>query len=92
VPREAEKVFLNGIIGNPLIVKSLPGDYSELASKISFRGSPFPSVPINWRFAESVSALKGCEALFLNALLTRKYNLDPQEVVIDTCVVFVNHH
>jgi hypothetical protein len=41
-------------------------------------------MPINWRFAESISALKGLEATILNVLLARKYGIEPQEVVINT--------
>jgi hypothetical protein len=42
------------------------------------------SIPINWRLAESISALKGLEAAMINVLLKRKYGLPPQEAVIDT--------
>jgi hypothetical protein len=42
------------------------------------------SIPINWRLAEYISALKGLEAAMINVLLKRKYGLPPQEAVIDT--------
>lgn len=84
VPREARSVLDNGLLKNPLIAPTLPQEIEECAKTIKFRGSDKPSVPINWRFAESVSALKGLEAATVNALLKRKYGLDPQEVVIDT--------
>jgi len=87
VPNEASKVFKSGILQNPLIASNLPKDFESYAQKIYFQGSAFPSIPINWRFAESISALKGLEALFVNALLVKKYNLEPQEVVIDTLVL-----
>lgn len=84
VPREAEKVFLNGIIKNPLIKDGLPAETDDLRGKIVFQGSDSPSVPINWRFAESISALKALEALFVNALLVKKYNTAPKEIIVDT--------
>ena len=42
------------------------------------------SIPINWRFAESVGSLKGLEAILVNALLGRKYGLSPTAVKINT--------
>lgn len=84
VPKEAEKVFKSGILGNPLISKDLPPGFEKYAEKVKFEGSDFPNIPINWRFAESISALKGLEAVFVEALLDKKYNVPPQEVVIDT--------
>lgn len=87
VPDEAAKVFKNGILKNPLIASHLPQDFESYAKPISFQGSASPMIPINWRFAESISALKGLEALFVNALLVKKYNLEPQNIVIDTLVI-----
>ncbi|TVY21169.1 hypothetical protein LARI1_G001481 [Lachnellula arida] len=84
VPDEAAKVFKNGILKNPLIASNLPQDFETYAKSISFHGSASPMIPINWRFAESISALKGLEALFVNALLVKKYNIEPQEIAIDT--------
>ncbi|CAN9373089.1 unnamed protein product [Alternaria alternata] len=52
--------------------------------KVQFKGTSKPSIPINWRFAESISALKGLEAAMINVLLKRKYGLEPQEAIIDT--------
>lgn len=87
VPDEATKVFRDGILNNPLIADNLPNDFENYAKKISFQGSASPIIPINWRFAESISALKGLEALFVNALLVKKYNVEPQEIIIDTLVL-----
>ncbi|KAI9743701.1 MAG: hypothetical protein M1818_003017 [Claussenomyces sp. TS43310] len=84
IPQETQKIFAEGILGNPLIRKDLPKNFEAYAAKIRFEGSDLPSVPINWRFAESISALKGLEAVFLNALLAEKYDLDPQDILIDT--------
>lgn len=84
IPRETQKLFEDGILRNPSISKTLPLDAFKYASKIKFVGSDAPSIPINWRFAESISSLKGMEAAVLNVILAEKYNVQPQEVVINT--------
>ncbi|KAH8728284.1 CoA-transferase family III domain-containing protein [Phaeosphaeriaceae sp. PMI808] len=84
IPEETQNVFQNGILNNPLITPTLPKDITECAKTIRFEGTSRPSIPINWRFAESISALKGLEAAIVNALLKRKYGLEPQEAVINT--------
>jgi hypothetical protein len=84
IPQEARRVLDNGILKNPLIAPNLPPEIEECAKTIRFKGSDEPTIAINWRFAESVSALKGLEAAIVNVLLKRKYGLGPQEVVIDT--------
>lgn len=84
VPHESEKLFREGVLGNPLIGKSLLAGIEKFADKVKYIGSDKPSLPINWRFAESISALKGLEATVLNALLVKKYEVEPQEVVINT--------
>lgn len=86
IPQETLKVFRNGILNNPLIAHMLPEDITQCASTVHFTGTDQPSLPINWRFAESISALKGLEAAMTNVLLKRKYNLEPQEAVINTHV------
>ncbi|OLN97832.1 Succinyl-CoA-L-malate CoA-transferase beta subunit [Colletotrichum chlorophyti] len=83
VPQETEAVFRNGILNNPLM-KDLSGDLKSLAQNVKFEGSSKPSVPINWRFAESISALKAFEATMLNRLLLKKYNVDPVNITINT--------
>jgi hypothetical protein len=52
--REAQDLLLNEIIRNPLM-KSLPTELEALSKHVRYEGSPFPSIPINWRFAESIS-------------------------------------
>jgi hypothetical protein len=84
VPRETQHLFENGILKNTLIASTLPAEITECAKTVEFKGTDKPSIPINWRFAESISALKGLEAAMTNVLLKRKYGLEPQEAVIDT--------
>lgn len=84
VPQQAKDLFITGILNNPLISSDLPPRAQDYASKIKFNGSNAPSLPINWRFAESISALKGLEAIMLLALLDMKYNIRPEEVMINT--------
>ncbi|KAK3688771.1 CoA-transferase family III domain-containing protein [Podospora appendiculata] len=84
VPSEAKRLLLDGILGNPLIQKNLPAGASEAARQITFEGSDSPSLPINWRFAESISVLKAYEATVLNLLLQKKYGLDPVPIKINT--------
>jgi len=72
IPRETQNVFENGILQNPLIASTLPKEVEECSKSIRFEGTDKPSVPINWRFAESISALKGLEAAMVNVLLKQK--------------------
>jgi hypothetical protein len=83
-PEQAREVFLRGLLHNPLVAKDLPGKAAQYSAKISFEGSLKPCLPINWRFAESVSALKALEATMLNVLLLRKYDIKPCRVIINT--------
>lgn len=82
IPKEAQLLLEEGIIKNPLV--SLPPELANLTKHVAFEGSAKPSVPINWRFAESIASLKGFEATMLNLLLTRKYGIEPVDVVINT--------
>lgn len=86
VPAEAQQLLLRGIFENPLITPYLPAEVAEAKGKISFRGSDEPSIPVNWRFAESISALKGLEGALLNVLLKRRYGVDMVDIEIDTSV------
>lgn len=86
IPSEAQKVFQKGILDNPLIASTLPKAIHNAAKTIRFEGSDQPSIPINWRFAESISALKGLEAAMVNILLQRKYGMEPQDAIINTSV------
>ncbi|MCJ1471141.1 hypothetical protein MMC07_009789 [Pseudocyphellaria aurata] len=83
VPREAAAVFQHEILENPLM-QHLPVSLKELSHLIRFEGNALPSIPFNWRWAESISALKALEATMLNCLLTRKYKISPVEVTINT--------
>ena len=88
VPHEAEVVFHRGILENPLM-QHLPTCLTELSRLVHFEGNALPSIPVNWRWAESISALKALEATMLNYLLTSKYEIPPVEVTINTYVFFV---
>jgi hypothetical protein len=52
--QESQDLLLNGIIRNPLM-KDLPAELEALSKHVRFEGCPFPSIPINWRFAESIA-------------------------------------
>ena len=83
VPQEAKTLFEEGILNNPLMA-DLPAELKSLSRHVKFSGADKPSIPINWRFAESISALKGFEATMLNYLLTKKYGIQPVDVAINT--------
>lgn len=84
VPLETSKVFRDNILADERIAKDIPSDAKEAAKQIKFVGSPEPSLPINWRFAEAVASLKGLESCLVNALIRQKYNAELQDVTIDT--------
>ena len=84
VPKETSKVFLSKVLGDERISKDLPAAAKEAAKRTTFVGSPEPSLPINWRFAEAVASLKGLEASLVNALIHQKYGTELQNVTIDT--------
>ena len=71
IPEQAHEVFHKGILSNSLIYRNLPEGFQQYGDSIKFQGSNKPSMPINWRFAESISALKGLEATMLLALLDK---------------------
>lgn len=83
VPAESEALLQHGILDHEQH-KSFTSEIKDLAKYVKFEGSQQPSVPINWRFAESISSLKGLEAILINALLGQKYNHDPVEITINT--------
>ncbi|KAF5318622.1 hypothetical protein D9619_010978 [Psilocybe cf. subviscida] len=83
VPLEARKVLLDGIINNPLH-SSCPAELKEAAESIEYVGHDKPTIPVNWRFAESISAIKGFYGSMLNVLMKKKYDIDYQKIVIDT--------
>lgn len=84
VPEQARLLFENGILQNRFLQGYLPDSADKAVDFISFEGSHAPSLPINWRFAESVSALKAYEATMINALLQKKYGVGPVQVKINT--------
>ncbi|KAJ5596010.1 hypothetical protein N7450_002468 [Penicillium hetheringtonii] len=84
VPIEARQVFEKGILQNPLMTSSLIGELRSLSEHVRFEGSSRPIIPVNWRLAESISAIKAFEATMLNLLLTRKYQIDPVDILINT--------
>ena len=83
VPEEAKLVLQEGILENPLISKYLPSDIQRIASKIHFVGKEKPTLPVNWRVAESASALHGLEAALIGLLLETKYGVSAPEVEIN---------
>ena len=83
VQRETQKIFEQEILNNPLI-PSLPPEIKDASKLIHFVGNDRPSIPINWRFAESVSALKAFEASMLNVLRAKKFGAEFSEVSINT--------
>ncbi|KXN81472.1 Succinate--hydroxymethylglutarate CoA-transferase [Leucoagaricus sp. SymC.cos] len=83
VQDETKKILWEGILRNPLH-KSLPDGIEEAARIVSFSGSRLPFIPTNWRFAESVSALKAFRGAMLNVLLKKKYDISYQTIHIDT--------
>ncbi|KJZ74791.1 hypothetical protein HIM_05908 [Hirsutella minnesotensis 3608] len=80
--QEAASIFYNGILDNPL--QELPAGLNELRHLVRFEGNGIPIIPINWRWTESISALKAFEATMLNRLMNLKYGIDPIEVMINT--------
>ncbi|KAI4591746.1 hypothetical protein KJ359_012611 [Pestalotiopsis sp. 9143b] len=84
IPNQTDLLFRKGILANPLLEKNLPAEAQEAASTITFEGSDAPSLPINWRFAESISALKAYEATILNVILKKKYGAGPVQIKINT--------
>lgn len=83
VQSETQDVFEKEILNNPLI-PSLPPEIRDAGRLVHFTGNSSPSIPINWRFAESVSALKAFEASMLNVLRAKKYGAEFSEVNINT--------
>lgn len=83
VPEEAKRLLENELLQNKRI-PSLPPDIHEAAKHVTFTGTAAPSVPINWRFAESAAALKAFEACMVNVLRSKKYGATFDDVTIDT--------
>jgi hypothetical protein len=87
VPEATRCVLDQGILKNPRLKHNIPEGAAELAAEnVKFLGTNQPSVPVNWRFAESVSALKAYEASVLSLLIKKKYGVDAGEIHINTYV------
>jgi hypothetical protein len=84
IPEQTDLLFRSGILDNPLVEKHLPAGAKDASRTVTFEGSDDPSLPVNWRFAESISALKAYEATVLNVLLKQKYGVGPVQVKINT--------
>ena len=83
VPAQASQLLRDGLVFNELH-QSCPLEVQDVYKLIEFRGGDTPSIPINWRLAESIATIKGFEACMLNVLLKRRFAIEPQKVVIDT--------
>ncbi|KAK1216289.1 hypothetical protein PQX77_021098 [Marasmius sp. AFHP31] len=83
VPTQAAQLLKHGLIFNSLH-QSCPAEVQDTYKLIEFRGADLPSIPVNWRLAESIAAIKGFEASMLNVLLRRKLGIEPPKIVIDT--------
>lgn len=84
VPAEARKVLEEGIFQNPKLKSILPVGTEDFASRITFTGNNAPSIPVNWRFAESAAAMKGLEACVVAQLVKRKYGIDIPNATINS--------
>jgi hypothetical protein len=83
---DLQQVFVWGILHNTLL-PVLPKEVAEYAKCVQFQGNASPSVPVNWRWTESISALKALEATIANRLLVEKSMIEPVEVLINTYAV-----
>ncbi|CAO3640530.1 unnamed protein product [Cunninghamella echinulata] len=80
---ECMNLFHSSIINNDKVTYS--SDLKQLAStKLRFEGSQQPGIPINWRFAESISVLKAFEGLSILDLVQKKYNKTIDNITINT--------
>ncbi|OCT52283.1 putative alpha methylacyl-CoA racemase [Cladophialophora carrionii] len=84
IPAESEKLLSKALLENPKIAKDIPPEAKDFAPRIRFKGSNLPSIPINWRFAESAASLKAFEACIVAALVKRKYNVELTGAEINT--------
>lgn len=84
IPTECEKLLIDGLLDNPKISKDVPSEARAFASRIRFTGGNLPSIPINWRFAESAATLKAFEACIVSAFVKRKYHVELAGAEINT--------
>ncbi|KAF9007381.1 CAIB/BAIF family enzyme [Cyathus striatus] len=91
VQAESRSLLIDGIINNPLHASSLPDGIREAAKMVEYVGSLLPSIPINLRFAESISAIQGFQSAMLNVLLKKKYGMPYQNILINTLSDHAQH-
>ncbi|KAK5051383.1 hypothetical protein LTR84_003035 [Exophiala bonariae] len=84
VQEESMRLLTTSVLENPKIKSDIPSEALDFAHLIRFSGSPLPSLAINWRFAESVAALKALEACVVSALIKRKYGVKLEGAEINT--------
>ncbi|KAJ9645541.1 hypothetical protein H2204_001121 [Knufia peltigerae] len=84
IQSESKKLLEQSLLGNPRFNNQLPHEARNFASRISFEGSPLPTLAINWRFAESAASLKGLEACVISALVKRRYGAELKGARINT--------
>ncbi|KAJ9602060.1 hypothetical protein H2200_013420 [Cladophialophora chaetospira] len=84
VPAESEKLLAAELLENPKIAKDIPSEAKDFVSRIKFTGTHLPSIPINWRFAESAASLKAFEACIISAFVKRKYDVELKGAEINT--------
>ncbi|KAI8069582.1 CoA-transferase family III domain-containing protein [Gongronella butleri] len=82
VPQASKTVLEQGILSNDKL--QVPEYIRSAAAKVTFKGTEAPSIPINWRLAESISALKAYEGAAIAALVSEKYNVPVPSITIDT--------
>ena len=84
VPEECKGLLLQEISRKASESSTFPRECTNWGDLVTYQGTASPSIPINWRLAESVATLKGLEAVLINALVQRKYGEEPKPVVINT--------
>lgn len=84
IPKESKRVFHEAILENPLVKPYLPAEASKYAEFVTYEGNDLPSLPINWRMAESIVALKSLEGTLVNILRAKKFNKEPVKIHINT--------
>ncbi|KAJ6003154.1 hypothetical protein N7451_005701 [Penicillium sp. IBT 35674x] len=84
VPSNARQVFEKEILKNAWIRQYLPSEAFKFSTRVTFSGDNDPSIPVNWRFAESAAALKALEAALIAALVEKKCNISVEGATINT--------
>ena len=84
VPLNARRVFEEGILHNARLQNYLPPEAVEFSRQVTFVGNNEPSIPVNWRFAESAAALKALEASLIAGLMKKKEGLSVEGATINT--------